>query len=134
MTIATKVDHIGIAVSNLDESIKSYCHILDMKPEEITREEFGGMSVAMIPAGESLIELLESKDPNSTISKFIANRGEGLHHIALGVKNLKDRIATLEKEGVPMLDHQPRPGAGGTMIAFISPKATKILLELVEEH
>lgn len=134
MTIATKVDHIGIAVSNLDESVITYCRLLDMKPEEVTREEFGGMNVAMLRAGETLIELLESKDPNNTISKFIASRGEGLHHIALGVKNLKERIATLEKKGVPMLDHQPRPGAGGTMIAFISPKATKILLELVEEQ
>ncbi len=133
MTIATKVDHIGIAVANLDEAIKSYCAVLNMKPEEISIEEFGGMRIAMIPAGESLIELLESKDPNSNIGKFIATKGEGLHHIAVGVKNLKKEIDSLVAKNVPMVDKEPKPGAGNTKIAFVHPKATKILLELVED-
>lgn len=129
-----KIDHIGIAVSHLEEALRVYCDVLGLKPENIERETVKEqrVKVAMIPVGESRIELLESTDPEGTIAKFIDKRGEGIHHLAIGVSNIKGELETLKAKGVPLIDTEPRIGAGGHKIAFIHPKATKILMELVE--
>ncbi len=132
-----KIDHIGVAVQNADEAAKLYCNVLGIAPEQVEKEEVTRQKirVAMIPIGESKIELLESMDPEGVIAKFIANRGEGIHHIAVGVKDIKKELETLKAKGIPLIDNEPRIGAGGHKVAFIHPKATKILLELVEvEH
>jgi methylmalonyl-CoA/ethylmalonyl-CoA epimerase len=130
----TKIDHIGIAVNNLDEVMKIYTEKLGLKVSNI--ETLGGNKTraAIIEIGESKIELLESKDPDSAIGKFVAQRGEGIHHLALGVQNIKTTMAELKEHGLPFVDKEPRPGTEGTMIAFIHPKGAKILLELVERH
>lgn len=132
--MALKIDHIGIAVNNVEEAVKLYCDVLGLKPEEIEREtvEKQKVKVAMIPVGESRIELLESTDPEGVIAKFIDKRGEGMHHIAVGVSDIKATLEALKAKGVPLIDAEPRIGAGGSKIAFLHPKATKALLELVE--
>ena len=129
-----KIDHIGIAVSNIDETLKMYCDVLGLKPEDIERETVAEQKakVAMIPIGESRIELLESTDPEGVIAKFIEKRGEGIHHLAVGVSDIKSELEKLKAKGVPLVDNEPRIGAGGHKIAFLHPKATKILIELVE--
>ncbi len=132
--MSIKVHHIGIAVNNMEETIKVYCEILGLKPEEIKRETVleQKVSAAMIPVGESEIELLQSTSPDGTIAKFIASKGEGIHHIAVGVNDLKGTLERLKKQKVPLIDNEPRTGFGGTKIAFLNPRASKALLELVE--
>lgn len=129
-----KIDHIGIAVKNADEMLKIYCDILGLKPEEIEMEviEEQKTRIAIIPVGESKIELLESNNPEGAIAKFIASSGEGIHHIAIGVDNIEDSLAKLKEKGLPLVDEKPKIGAGGSKIAFMHPKAAKALIELVE--
>jgi len=128
-----KISHIGIAVNNLDEIMKVYQEQLGLKVEEIEEVEDQKVRVAMIPVGESRIELLESTHPEGPIAKSIERRGEGLHHIALEVDNIEETLEDLKKAGVRLIDEKPRIGAGGAKIAFIHPKAPRILLELCEE-
>ena len=132
--MGVKIDHIGIAVNNIEETLKLYCDVLGLKPEEIEREtvEEQKVKVAMIPVGESRIELLESTVPDGIIAKFIASKGEGIHHIAIGVSDIKDELEKLKEKDVPLIDTEPRAGFGGSKMAFLHPKATKALLELVE--
>lgn len=133
----TKIDHIGIAVNNVAEAVKLYCNVLGLNPEKIEIETLGdrNLKVAMLPVGESMIELMEATDPEGVIGKFIAKRGEGIHHLAVGTTNIKDELETLKGKGVPLIDSEPRGGVGGHKVAFLHPSATKILLELVEvEH
>ncbi len=96
--MVVKVEHIGVAVKSVDETAKLYCDILGIKPETVGREVVASakIKVAMIPIGESKIELLEGLDPEGTIPKFIANRGEGIHHIAVGVKDIKKELERLK--------------------------------------
>jgi len=131
--MANKIDHIGIAVTNLGESLKLYLDVLGLKEEDIERESINNMNVAMIPVGESKIELLEPTDSEGVIAKFIAKKGEGIHHMAIGIDNIVDELNTLKAKGVPLIDTEPKIGAGGHKVAFLHPKATKILLELVED-
>jgi len=129
-----KIDHIGIAVNNVEETLRLYCDVLGLKPEEIERETLEEQKVraAMIPVGESRIELLESTVPDGVIAKFIVSKGEGIHHVAIGVSDIKDELEKLKEKGVPLVDTEPRTGFGGSKMAFLHPKATKALLELVE--
>ena len=133
--MVVKIEHIGIAVANLEETLKMYLDVLGLKEEEIERESINNMNVAMLPVGESKIELLEPMDKEGVIAKFIANKGEGIHHLAVGVNNIVEELNTLKAKGIPLVDTEPKIGAGGHKVAFLHPKATKILLELVEvEH
>lgn len=127
-----KVDHIGIAVKNVDEAIKLYTDILGLQvaANEVIEEQ--KVRTVIIQIGESKIELLESTDPLGVISKFIEKRGEGLHHIALGVDRLEETLKVLKGKGVSLIDEKPRRGVQDTRVAFLHPKGTKILLELVE--
>ena len=130
--MAVKIEHIGVAVANLEETLKMYLDVLGLKEEEIERESVNNMNVAMIPIGESKIELLEPMDTEGVIAKFIASKGEGIHHLAIGVNNIVEELNTLKAKGIPLVDTEPKIGAGGHKVAFLHPKATKILLELVE--
>ncbi|MDK2877567.1 MAG: methylmalonyl-CoA/ethylmalonyl-CoA epimerase [Thermoanaerobacteraceae bacterium] len=128
-----KIDHIGIAVKDLNETLKIYTEILGLKSagEETVAEQ--KVRVAFIPVGESEIELLESTEPDGTIAKFIEKNGEGIQHIALRVDNIEKTLEDLKARGVRLIDEKPRNGAGGARIAFIHPKATKgVLIELCE--
>ena len=127
-----KVNHIGIAVNNIDEAVKLYTEVLGLKLANVEVVEDQKAKTAFIPVGETKIELIESTSPDGTIAKYIENRGEGLHHIALEVDDISDALQTLSDKGIRLIDEKPRKGVENTSIAFLHPKATKILLELVE--
>jgi methylmalonyl-CoA epimerase len=127
-----KVDHIGIAVKDINEAAKLYTEILGLNVAAAETIEEQKVKTLIITIGESKIELLESTDPQGAIAKFIEKRGEGLHHVALGVENLEESLKALKAKGAPLIDEQPKKGVQKTRVAFLHPKGTKILLELVE--
>lgn len=128
------IDHLGIAVESIDEALKFYGNALGMEVthrESVAHEK---VHTAMLPAGESRLELLEASSEESTIAKFIAKRGPGLHHVALRVPNLEAAAEKLKAEGARLLN-EPRRGAGGHRYIFIHPASTGgVLLELIEEQ
>ena len=127
------IDHLGIAVTSLDKALGFYRDVLGLKvdgPEVVPTE---GVRIAFLPVGESTIELLEPLGPDSTIARFIARRGEGIHHICLRVDSMEQALATLRERGAEIIEPAPRIGAGGRQVAFIHPRSTGgVLLELVE--
>jgi len=128
-----KIDHIGVAVNSLEESLHIFKDILGVKcsGEEEVKEQ--NVKVAFLPVGESEIELLESTSPDGNIAKYIEKKGEGLHHIAFEVEDLDVMLKNLQEKGVRLIDKEPRYGAGGARIAFLHPKSTNgILVELCE--
>lgn len=130
-----KIDHIGVAVENLNEAIRLYRESLGLEIEETEEVKEQRVKVAFIPVGESRIELIESTDPNGPIAKFIERRGEGIHHIALEVDHIEDALQKLKERGVQLIDEKPRIGAHKMKIAFLHPRSAKgVLLELCEKH
>lgn len=129
-----KIDHIGVAVKSIEEAKRFYEKLgLMIKCEEEVIEQ--QVKVAMIEIGESRIELLETLSPEGPIGKFIEKKGEGIHHLALEVNNLEEKLLNLEENGVQLIDRVPRKGADGKKIAFIHPKSTfGVLLELCEKE
>ena len=128
-----KVDHIGIAVKDLEQAKKFYTEILGLKPEGEETVEQQKVKVCFIPCGDSEIELLEATALDSPIAKFIEKNGEGVQHIALKVDNIEAALADLKAKGVRLIDETPRYGAGSASIAFVHPKSTGgILLELTQ--
>ena len=128
------IEHIGIAVKNLNDSIKYYEEILGLKCyaiEEVTDQK---VKTAFFMVGQTKIELLESTSPDGPIAKYIEKKGEGIHHIAFAAKGLAEALPELEAKGVQLIDKQPRKGAEGLSIAFLHPKATMgVLTELCEK-
>ena len=133
----SRVDHIGIAVTSLDETIKFYEETLGIKSHGTETVADQRVKVAFFPVGDTELEFLESTTEDGPIAKFIeANKGRGgIQHIALRVDDIKAAIAELKSKGVAMIDEEPRYGAGGASIAFCHPKSTGgILLELCERR
>jgi methylmalonyl-CoA/ethylmalonyl-CoA epimerase len=129
-----KVDHIGIAVSSLEETLPFYTDILQLELLGIEEVEDQQVKVAFIQAGETKLELLEPTSQESAIAKYIEKHGQGIHHIALGIESIEERIQNLKRNGIKMIDEQPRKGADGAMIAFLHPKSTgSVLYELCEK-
>jgi methylmalonyl-CoA epimerase len=128
----TKVNHIGIAVNSIEDAVKLYTEVLGLKLQEIELVEDQKVRTAIIPVGESKIELLESTHPEGVIAKHIERRGEGMHHLALEVSDIQSALEMLKEKGIQLVDEKPRNGVENTRIAFLHPKGTKILLELVE--
>src|SRR5437660_11814502 len=126
------IDHLGIAVASLQQARKFYEMLgLKVSGEEVVEHE--KVRVAMVPLGDSRIELLEATGPDSVIAKFIEKRGEGLHHVALKVPDLVATVARLKTAGARLLN-DPRPGAGGHLYVFVHPASTGgVLLELIQE-
>ncbi len=127
-----KINHVGIAVNSIDEAVKLYTDVLGLKVKDIEVMADQKVKMAIIPVGESKIELIESTDPEGTIAKFIENQGEGLHHLALEVSNIQDALGTLKNKGIALIDEKPRNGVENTNIAFLHPKGTKVLIEMVK--
>jgi len=129
----THIEHIGIAVKNLDESIKYYENVLGLKCYGIEEVKEQRVRTAFFLVGQTKIELLESTHNEGPIGKFIANKGEGIHHIAFATKNLTDALAEVSMKGIQLIDRQPRKGAEGLNIAFLHPRSTNgVLMELCE--
>ena len=129
-----KIEHIGIAVRNLKDSNKLYESLLGRPPYKMEEVESEGVRTSFFMIGESKIELLEATHTTSTISKFIDKRGEGMHHIAFEVDDIKSEILRLKKEGFIVLDETPKKGADNKWVAFLHPKSTNgVLIELCQE-
>jgi len=127
-----RIDHIGVAVNSIEDAVKLYSDAFGLKVGEIETVEEQKVKVAMIPIGESRIELLEPSDSEGPIAKYIEKRGEGMHHLALEVSDIQGMLKVLKEKGVPLIDMEPRIGAGGARVAFLHPKGAKVLIELVE--
>ena len=128
-----KIDHLGIATRTLDESLLFWRDALGLEVVETEEVAEQKVRVAMLPVGESRVELLEATSDDSPIAKFIAKRGAGIHHIAVRVTNIRESMARLKERGARLIDETPRIGAGGCLVAFVHPSsANGVLLELVE--
>jgi len=133
--VVRKVDHIGVAVSNLEEALKIYTDVLGLKLHGTEVVEEQKVRVAFMPVGDTEIELLESTDPEGPIAKFIEKRGEGVQHIAFRVDDIEEALEQMRQKGVRLIDEKPRYGAGGARIAFLHPKSTGgVLVELCERE
>ena len=129
----TVIDHSGIAVKSIDESLKFWEDTLGIKCHGVEEVAEQKVKTAFLPVEDTEIELLEGTSEESPVAKFIAAKGEGIHHLAIRVDNLEEALAELKAKGVRLIDEKPRCGAGGAKIAFLHPKATGgILLELSE--
>jgi len=129
------IDHIGIAVKDLETAGKFYTDILGIKMKEVETVAEQKVKVAFLPITDSEIELLESTEPDGPIAKFISSRGEGIQHLAFRVKNIEDALQELKDKGVRLIDEKSRKGAGGARIAFIHPKETNgVLVEICERE
>ena len=130
-----KIDHIGIAVRDLQEGVKDYGEILGLELEVIEEIKEQKVRVAILPVDNVNIELLESTHPEGPIARFIERKGEGFHHIAYRVKDIGKEIERLRGMGIKLIDQEPRSGAHGSKIAFIHPRSMGgILVELVERE
>ncbi len=128
-----KINHIGIAVRSIDEAMRLYSGVLGLKLQGIEVIEEQKTRTAILPVGESKLELLESTAPDGPVARFIEKSGEGLHHIALEVADLEAALKLVAEQGIPLIDEKPRSGVEGTRIAFLHPKGTgRVLLELVQ--
>ena len=129
----TRIDHIGIAVNNLDEALKVYRDALGLAVMQITDEPEQKVRVAFLPRGGSEIELLEPYEGDGPVRKFMEKRGEGIHHICLEVDDIEATLAQLATQGVQLIDTTPRLNSRGQKIAFIHPKgAHGVLIELYQ--
>lgn len=130
-----KVDHIGIATNQLDDALSLWRDALGLEldaTEEVTEQ---GVRVAMLPVGETHIELLEPLSQNSPVGRFLEKRGPGIHHIAVSVPDIRAALAQLKEKGTRLIDESPRVGARGCLVAFVHPSsANGVLLELVQHQ
>ena len=135
MTSPTKIAHIGIAVHRLDDVLPFYRDQLGMDVTEILELPERGLRIAMLPCGESILELMEPMGDASQIERFLEKRGPGIHHLCLGGGDLQSRLDSLKEDGVRLINSTPEIGAEGLPVAFIHPKATGgVLLELIEDE
>jgi len=130
----THIEHIGIAVKSLDESVKYYEDVLGLQCYSTEEVKDQKVRTAFFMIGQTKIELLESTHRDGPIGKFIENRGEGIHHIAFATNNLTSALEEASSKGIQLIDKQPRKGAEGLNIAFLHPKSTNgVLTELCEK-
>jgi methylmalonyl-CoA/ethylmalonyl-CoA epimerase len=128
------IEHIGIAVNNLETAISFYEKVLGLKCYNIEEVPEQKVKTAFFLVGQTKIELLESTNPDGPIGKFIDKRGEGIHHIAFAVEKIEEQLTHAEKMGIKLIDTSPRKGAEGLDIAFLHPKSTNgVLIELCED-
>ncbi|MFO7289411.1 methylmalonyl-CoA epimerase [Planifilum fulgidum] len=128
-----KISHIGIAVRDLEAALPLYTDVLGLALEGVETVPSEGVKVAFLRIGETRIELLEPLGPDSPIASFLEKRGEGIHHIALEVDGIEERLRLLSEKGIRLIHERPKQGAHGARIAFLHPKATGgVLYELCE--
>ncbi|MEH7351745.1 methylmalonyl-CoA epimerase [Gottfriedia acidiceleris] len=132
-TSPKKINHIGIAVRDLETSIQLYTNVLGLKLKGIETVESEKVRVAFIEIGEVKIELLEATSPESPIAKFIEKKGEGIHHIALETDNCERQLEVVKEHGIKLINEVPKKGAHDSLVAFLHPNSTnKVLFELCQ--
>jgi len=131
----THIDHVGIAVEDLDTSVEHYRSVLGVEPTHRERVEDQGVEEVLFPVGASYIQLLGAIGPDSPVGRSLASRGPGIHHVAYRVEDLDAALEHLRAEGVRLIDDAPRPGSRNTLIAFVHPRSMGgTLMELVQER
>ncbi len=128
------IEHIGIAVSNLEDAVSFYEKVFGLKCYNIEEIDDQKVRTAFFMVGQTKIELLESTDPEGPVGKFIAKKGEGIHHIAFAVRDIDEQLKKASEHGVRLIDSRPRKGAEGLDIAFLHPGSTSgVLIEICED-
>ncbi len=131
----TRIDHIGIAVQNIDEALTFFEDALGVKLDRVESEEGGRTRVAFLPVGSSDVELVEPQEAESGLAKFLAKRGEGVHHICFEVSDIDAALARLKDKGAQLIDETPRTNAKGMRYAFVHPKSAHgVLIELYQAN
>lgn len=129
-----KIEHIGIAVKDINQANTIYKSLLGYKHYKTENVEREGVTTSFFKCGESKIELLEATKPDSPIAKFIEKKGEGIHHIAFSVSNIKKEVKRLKEEGFTVINEEPKKGADNKLVVFLHPKSTNgVLIELCQE-
>ncbi len=129
-----KIDHLGIAVTSIDEKKNFWIDAMGLTLEGTETVEAQKVTTAFLPVGESEVELLESTSEEGPVAKYIEKRGEGVQHVAFLVEDLEGALAELKEKGIKLIDQTPRDGAGNKKIAFLHPKSTNgVLVELCEK-
>lgn len=129
----SRIEHIALAVSDLDDAIRHYKDVWGLEVTHRERVEDQGVEEAMLPLGDSFLQLLAPTSPDSTVARFIERNGEGLHHIAYEVDDLAGELIELKAKGATLIDEQPRKGGRGHMVAFVHPKGNRgLLVELIQ--
>ena len=128
------LDHVGIAVTDVEAALALFQELLDVPEAPIVEAPERGLRAAIVAQGQTRLEFLESTDPENAIGKYIAKRGEGLHHIAFSVDDIQAKVKELKRSGIPLIDQEPRQGLTG-IVAFLHPQATRhVLVELVQHQ
>jgi methylmalonyl-CoA/ethylmalonyl-CoA epimerase len=131
--VAAAIDHVGIAVADLDAAVELYRSAFGLEPVHRERVEDQGVEEVLLAVGESYVQLLGALGPDSPVGRFLDKRGEGLHHVGYRVDDVAAELSALREQGVPLIDEQPRPGSRGTTVAFVHPKGFRgVLVELVQ--
>jgi methylmalonyl-CoA/ethylmalonyl-CoA epimerase len=129
-----KVEHIGIAVKNMESSNKLFSQLFNKPPYKLEKVKSEGVATSFFQIGETKIELLEAESEDSAIAKFIEKKGEGIHHIAYEVDNIEKEMKRLQAEGFQLITKEPKKGADNKLICFLHPKSTNgVLIELCQE-
>lgn len=130
----TQIDHVGIAVPDLDEAVEHYRRTFGLEPTHRERMDDQGVEEVLFAVGASFVQLLGALGPQTPVGRFLERRGPGVHHVAYRVDSVTDALDELRANGVPLVDERPRPGSRGTTIAFVHPKGMGgVLVELVQE-
>lgn len=131
--MSLRIEHIALAVADLEAAIAHYASVWGLEVEHRERVDDQGVEEAILPIGDSYLQLLGATDPETTVGRFLATRGEGLHHIAYEVDDLAATLADLKAKGVPLIDEVPRLGGRGHTVAFVHPKGNHgLLVELIQ--
>ena len=129
-----KLDHIGIAVKDLDQAIKLYKDAFGIEPSLVYESAYTKAKIAFIPIGETRIELIQPSNPESVVGKFLEKKGEGIHHISFKVKDVDQSLMEIESKGVQLIDKKSRQVRENERVAFLHPKSTNgVLFELIQE-
>jgi methylmalonyl-CoA/ethylmalonyl-CoA epimerase len=134
VTMLEDIDHVGIAVSDLDASVERYRKAFGVEPVHRETVEHQGVEEVLFKVGTSYVQLLRALGPDTPVGRFLERRGEGVHHVGYRVTDIRAALNRLRDEGLPLVDEEPRPGSRGTTVAFVHPKGLDgVLIELVQE-
>lgn len=129
-----KIDHIGIAVKDIEQAIRLYREAFGMEPSLVYESEYTKAKIAFFPIGEVRIELIQPTNPESVMAKFLEKKGEGIHHVSFKVKDVDQSLGEMEKKGIQLIDKKSRKVRENERVAFLHPKSTNgVLFELIQE-